>query len=230
MTKLNNRRNFIKGSVALGVALAAPTFSKAEDLHDQNTQEYYEWRAYKTTTATNKAIVSDYLESALVPALGRMGIDRIGVFTNKNDLTDHSIYMLIPYRNLDLFAGVNPALPEDLFRFECFDGINAHGAIRGDRDRGRQRDGGDGYHQNYRFMVKMRSLQRIGPAKHLRRVDTHLSIVRSDGIFATRTIGHDRSEFFAQALGDLRLLLYAIISLGDVFLQIVEFKDSRLSA
>lgn len=113
MPRLNNRRSFLKGSIALGAAFGTQGVSDAKDHHGHKSQEYYEWRAYKTSGAAKKAIVNHYLEKALVPALERLGIDRIGVFTNKNDIEDHTLYMLIPYKNLDLFAEVNPALQAD---------------------------------------------------------------------------------------------------------------------
>ena len=68
---------------------------------------------YRTEDAARQERVEHYLETALVPALGRMGLDRIGVFTNMDDPDDHSVYVLIPYPTLDLFAAVNPTLLED---------------------------------------------------------------------------------------------------------------------
>ncbi len=116
MAKLNDRRNFIKSTVALGATLGLPTVvaAKIQDSHTSHlSQEYYEWRAYRTVSKDKKIAVSHYLEKALIPALGRMGIDRIGVFTHKHDLNDHTLYLLIPYKSLDAFAGVNPALIAD---------------------------------------------------------------------------------------------------------------------
>ena len=49
-----------------------------------------------------------------MPALGRMGIDRVGVFTNMNKPNDTSIYVLIPYPTLEAFADVNPKLLADV--------------------------------------------------------------------------------------------------------------------
>ncbi|NQY62915.1 MAG: NIPSNAP family protein [Alteromonadaceae bacterium] len=113
MAHLNERRNFLKSSVALGAALGVQSVAGAKNPDSHSSQEYYEWRAYKTVSREKKAAVSHYLEKALIPALGRMGIDRIGVFTHKHDPNDHTLYMLIPYKSLDDFAGVNPELADD---------------------------------------------------------------------------------------------------------------------
>ena len=114
MAKFNERRNFLKGSVALGASLGVQSIAYAKDHHGYKSEEYYEWRAYKTVSADKKKAVSHYLDKALIPALSRMGIDRIGVFTHKHDPNDHTLYMLIPYKSLDDFAGVNPALAADI--------------------------------------------------------------------------------------------------------------------
>jgi hypothetical protein len=79
----------------------------------ETLQEFYEIRVYKTKDGEKKRRVDGYLESALVPALGRMGLDRIGVFTNIDEPEDHSIYVLIPYPTLDHFSAVNPKLLAD---------------------------------------------------------------------------------------------------------------------
>ena len=76
-------------------------------------QEYYELRLYRIPGADKQKIVSDYLEKALVPALNRMGIDRVGVFTLKETPDDFSIFVLVPYATLEAFSQLNPKLASD---------------------------------------------------------------------------------------------------------------------
>ena len=57
--------------------------------------------------------IDNYLEKALIPALGRIGLERIGVFTNMDEPNDNSIYLVIPYPTLEQFANVNPKLLVD---------------------------------------------------------------------------------------------------------------------
>ena len=76
-------------------------------------QEYYELRIYKTTDAKKKLLLDDYLEKALIPALGREGIDRVGAFTNMDNPDDFSMYVLIPYPTLEVFSSASTNLPSD---------------------------------------------------------------------------------------------------------------------
>jgi len=110
MSSSTSRRDFLKTSAVLAAVAAATDVEGAEG---ERQQEYYELRVYRTTDADKKERVDRYLESALVPALGRMGLDRIGVFTNMDEPDDHSIYVLIPYSTLDRFSAVNPTLLAD---------------------------------------------------------------------------------------------------------------------
>lgn len=76
-------------------------------------QEYYEIRIYKIFDYDKQRIAEAYLKDSLVPALNRMGVDRVGVFTNKDDENDHSIYMLIPFKTIDKFTNMNKTLTDD---------------------------------------------------------------------------------------------------------------------
>ncbi len=80
---------------------------------DRISQEFYELRIYQTADAKKKKTLDYFLENALVPAFERMGLDRIGVFTNTDTSDDCSVYLLIPYSTLDLLAAVNPTLQAD---------------------------------------------------------------------------------------------------------------------
>ena len=110
MSKSLNRRNFLKASTALAVAAGVKTVAGAKSDKHGKEQEYCEFRVYKTKDANKKKMLGNYLETALIPALSRMGIDRIGVFTNMDDLNDYSIYMLIPYMTFEIFTEVNKKL------------------------------------------------------------------------------------------------------------------------
>lgn len=110
MTKYSNRRNFLKGAAATAVLVGATQASAA----DGTAQEHYELRTYLTTNAESKAILERYLENALIPALGRMGIDRVGVFTKRDEPDDQSIFVLIPYSTMAAFSAVTPTLEADM--------------------------------------------------------------------------------------------------------------------
>lgn len=76
-------------------------------------QEYYELRIYKVFDYDKQLAAEAYLKEALVPALNRMKVDRVGVFTNKGDPNDHSIYMLIPFKSIETFTNMNKTLAAD---------------------------------------------------------------------------------------------------------------------
>ena len=79
----------------------------------QGGREFYELRIYRTFDFEKQQAVERYLEQALVPALKRQSIDRVGVFNRMDDDNDHSVYMLIPFPNLALFTGLNDKLAKD---------------------------------------------------------------------------------------------------------------------
>ncbi len=79
----------------------------------QVNQEYYELRIYRISDYDKQVTASAYLENALIPAFNRMGIDRVGVFTNQSDENDHSIFVLIPFPTIEKFSAMNQALAND---------------------------------------------------------------------------------------------------------------------
>jgi hypothetical protein len=108
MSSFLNRRNFLKTT-----AVATAALGSHQALAKAKKQEYYEIRIYQAQDAAKMQLLDAYLKNALVPALQRLGLDRLGVFTNVDDAEDFSIYMLIPYPKLETFAAVNSKLLAD---------------------------------------------------------------------------------------------------------------------
>jgi hypothetical protein len=113
MSSGTDRRNFLKTSAVLAAAAGAKGALGAEADGSGTPREYYELRVYRAPDAEKKTRVDRYLETALVPALGRLGLDRVGVFANEDDPDDHSLYVVVPYPTLDRLAAVNPTLLAD---------------------------------------------------------------------------------------------------------------------
>jgi len=113
MSNSINRRKFLATSAAIAVVAGTKNVAKAAGDQSGKKQEYYELRVYKTKELKKKALIEKYLEKALIPALNRMGINRVGVFINMDNMDDDSVYVLIPYSTLEIFAGVNPKLLKD---------------------------------------------------------------------------------------------------------------------
>ena len=114
MTSRIHRRGFFASS-ALVVAIAGLLNVTGEvRAADEPQQEFYELRTYRVANAEKQTIVHDYLKNALVPALNKLGVERVGVFTVRPDEQaqeqDLSIFVLIAYPTLEMFADVNPKL------------------------------------------------------------------------------------------------------------------------
>ncbi len=109
------RRDFLKHSVAAaGLAGASTMISSAAaaDSPSPSGREYYELRTYTLKSGT-QARLDPYLEKAYLPALNRLGVKPVGVFT---ETTDDAllVYVLAPYASLDQLAAVSAKLPEDV--------------------------------------------------------------------------------------------------------------------
>jgi hypothetical protein len=111
MRNLLNRRNFLKSSVALA-AITGTAGAIAAEAGNQK-QEHYELRIYRIKNAEKQKVTSTYIEKALLPALNRMGIDRVGVFKIMDKPDDLSIFMLIPFPTMEAFVNLSPKLLSD---------------------------------------------------------------------------------------------------------------------
>ncbi|HUW20400.1 MAG TPA: NIPSNAP family protein [Sedimentisphaerales bacterium] len=93
------RRDFL---TATGLAAAGTLgrIGRAESKTRQSQREYYELRAYRLKSADRQKLVLGYLKAAAVPALNRIGIEPVGVFTVlEPDSPD--LYVLLVHRSLE---------------------------------------------------------------------------------------------------------------------------------
>jgi len=99
MTHSPERRTFLTGATA--ATAAALTQLKSASAHeDSDGREFYEWRRYQLADASKHQLVSNYVETALQPALNRQGINRVGVFTSADEKDHSQLYLLIAYPTL----------------------------------------------------------------------------------------------------------------------------------
>ena len=80
---------------------------------EDSAGQYYEVRIYKIYDFEKQRIADNYLRDALLPALNRQKIENIGVFHNLEDENDHSIYVVIPFADLESFSSYNKKLGSD---------------------------------------------------------------------------------------------------------------------
>jgi hypothetical protein len=104
------RRDFIKksaiatGTLAAGVPVTfAPQQAKGKEL--------YELRVYELRWS--QAPLDEYFSKALIPALNRMGIRKVGAFSEMGKSEPVKIYLLIPFNSFEEYGKVTMALRND---------------------------------------------------------------------------------------------------------------------
>jgi hypothetical protein len=75
----------------------------------------YEIRIYHIMDKKQEATVEHYLKNALLPALDRIGIRDVGVFTPvvNDTVAGRRIYVFIPFRSVKEFTGISRRLEKD---------------------------------------------------------------------------------------------------------------------
>lgn len=115
-----HRRDFI-ASTALssafalvgGVAAASPTSNSGTPMDASKAREFYQLRRYSLQQGPQTALIEHYFAEALVPALGRMGLGPIGVFSLDIGPDTPSLFLLIPGSDLETLTGVDQRLVQD---------------------------------------------------------------------------------------------------------------------
>ncbi|HTJ48239.1 MAG TPA: NIPSNAP family protein [Cyclobacteriaceae bacterium] len=79
------------------------------------SREYYELRTYRFQSVEQQQRIETYLEKALIPALHKLGLKKIGVFKPVETDTTYGkkLIVLIPYHSLEEFEGINDKLAKD---------------------------------------------------------------------------------------------------------------------
>lgn len=114
-----NRRDFLQTATATAVttatvlSTATPGVAAEAGAGAGFTREFYELRRYHLRRGPRQKVFEDYTRDAWLPAMGRLGIGPIGVFTVMLGPESPSLYKLIPYTSLDQFAGVQARLRAD---------------------------------------------------------------------------------------------------------------------
>lgn len=108
-----NRRNFLAASAAgLGVS-KLDLSSQQRPIIDEVSREYYELRHYFVQAGHQQKITDAFLRDALVPALGRLGIGPVGVFTVDVGESGQHFYVLLPAPSVDALATAEARLGLD---------------------------------------------------------------------------------------------------------------------
>jgi hypothetical protein len=106
------RREFLQKSVLATTAVTAAGISAVQANPLQQSKEIYEWRVYETMRG-GQPVLDNYFSTALIPALNRLGVKKVGAFSEMSKNEPAILYLLIAYASLDDFRKVNEALKTD---------------------------------------------------------------------------------------------------------------------
>jgi hypothetical protein len=77
------------------------------------SQEFYQLRRYELRNGPQAAMAQNYFAHALIPALNRMGIDRVGTFKLDIGPETPTYYALIPSTSAETLLTLDMRLPDD---------------------------------------------------------------------------------------------------------------------
>ena len=110
------RREFLTTTVAAstlaGLGTASLTASAAERA-GTGGREYYELRVYRLKSGANRDLLDAYVAKAAIPALNRLGVKPVGVFTEIDPKDGPALYLLGTYPSLEVFATATARLSAD---------------------------------------------------------------------------------------------------------------------
>ena len=100
------RRQFLTSSLA-APALAAPQTAAAR------TREFYELRRYRLQMGEQRKVADAFLHEALIPALNRLAITPVGVFSADIGPDSPSLYVLMPSLSVETLVTAEFRLEQD---------------------------------------------------------------------------------------------------------------------
>jgi hypothetical protein len=106
-----NRREFLATSVA---GLSATNLAGASaNTGGTSPRQFFEWRQYHLRTGSNRNAVGDFLKTVGIPALNRIGIKPVGVFTPVYGPSKPTLHVLLVHDSLDSVLNASARLLED---------------------------------------------------------------------------------------------------------------------
>src|ERR1017187_1339041 len=101
------RREFLTTTVAASTLAALGTGSltaSAAERAGARNREFYELRVYRLKAGASHELLDAYIEKAAIPALNRLGVKPVGVFTEIDPKDGPALYVLRTYPSLEVFA------------------------------------------------------------------------------------------------------------------------------
>ena len=84
--------------------------------HEGGERQYYEIRTYSFSNTDQHSVVENYWENAAIPAMKKLGVGPVGVFTEFNpeqEVKTPRLVVLISYASLEQFATITDQLNAD---------------------------------------------------------------------------------------------------------------------
>jgi hypothetical protein len=106
------RREFLRTSSIAGGAVLS-SWAGGDALAQDSSREFYELRTYEMPTGNRKAVLNEYLEKACIPAMNRLGVKPVGVFTVVAGSNALNLFVLIPYPTLEHLLSAPARLAAD---------------------------------------------------------------------------------------------------------------------
>ncbi len=105
------RRDFLAGGIAgaAGIEAAAASIGKSE----KSKRQYFELRQYHLLNRSKAGEVGDFLREAGIPAMNRIGIKPVGVFTSMYGTSSSTLHILLVHKSLDSIVTVSARLLAD---------------------------------------------------------------------------------------------------------------------
>jgi len=91
-------------------------------------REFYQITVYHFNNEVQENTIEDFLQKALIPALHKMGLAKIGVFKplSNDTASDKRLYVLVPIQSLDMVTKIAAKLKADkTYQTSCESYINA---------------------------------------------------------------------------------------------------------
>ncbi|MDP9082100.1 MAG: NIPSNAP family protein [Bacteroidota bacterium] len=109
------RRSFVKSTLITGAAATIlPAVSNAmENKKPSIGTEYYELMVYSLKDEAQQKLVEDYLKNAAIPALNKLGVKHVGVFTEMKPAGQARVFVLTQYNSFAHFSTVEDGTAKD---------------------------------------------------------------------------------------------------------------------
>ncbi|NQT02020.1 MAG: NIPSNAP family protein [Planctomycetes bacterium] len=118
------RREFLTAGSLAGIAGISPLAATAAG--GQSKQEYLEFRQYRLHVGSKKNLLGNFLRKVGIPAMNRIGIGPVGVFSAMYGPNNPTLYVLLVHKSLDTVMNSASLLMEDKeYRKAGADFINA---------------------------------------------------------------------------------------------------------